>query len=102
MIAPIANSTSPSSPPAIITPNPQTTVTPTPPLSSLPPEQIKAIVDQAAAAVLSAINSSRKCQPTRTTEVLESHTSHPNDMFVENLQFSLFQISCSQGILNAS
>ena len=80
LIAPIANLTSPSSPPAITTPNPQTTVTPTPPVSSLPPEQVQAIVDQAAAAVLSAINSSQKHQPTRTTKVLESSTSHPNDM----------------------
>ena len=52
LIEPIANSTSPSSPPAITTPNPQTTVTPSPPVSSLPPEQVQAIVDQAAAAVL--------------------------------------------------
>ena len=80
LIVPIANSTSLSSPPAITTPNPQTTVTPTPPVSSLPPEQVQAIVDQAAAAVLSAIDSSRKHQPIRTTEVLESSTSCPNDM----------------------
>ena len=45
-----------------------------------PPEQVQAIVDQAAAAVLSVIESSRKHQPTRTTEVLESSTSHPNTM----------------------
>ena len=40
LIVPIANSTSPSSPPAITTPNPKTTVTPTPPVSILPPEQV--------------------------------------------------------------
>ena len=80
LIVPIANSTSPSSPTAITTPNPQTTVTPTPPVSSLPPEQVQAIVDQAVAAVFSAIDSSRKHQPTRTTEVLESSTSCPKDM----------------------
>ena len=60
LIVPIANSTSPSSPPAITTPNLQSTVTPTPPVSSLPPEQVQAIVNQAAAAVLSAIVSSQK------------------------------------------
>ena len=53
---------------------------PTPPVQSLPPEQVQAIIDQAAAAVLSAIDSSRKRQPTRTTEVLESSTSHSNAM----------------------
>ena len=53
---------------------------PTPPVPSLPPEQVQAIVDQAPAAVLSAIDSSRKCQPTRTTEVLKSSTSRSNAM----------------------
>ena len=76
----IVHSTSLSSPPANTTLNPQTSATPTPSVSSLPPEQVQAIVDQAAAAVLSAIESSRKRQPTRTTEVLESSTSHPNAM----------------------
>ena len=80
LIAPVANSTSLSSPPPITTPNPQTTVTHTPPVSSLPTEQVQAIVNQAAAAVLSAFDSSQKHQPTRTTELLESSTSPPNDM----------------------
>ena len=79
-VEPIAHSTSLSSPPANTKLNPQTTVTPTPSVSSLPPEQVQVIVDQAAAAVLSAIESSRKHQPTRTTEVLESSTSCPNTM----------------------
>ena len=52
----------------------------TPPVPSLPPEQVQAIIDKAAAAVLSAIDSSRKRQPTRTTEVLESSTSRSNAM----------------------
>ena len=83
-VEPLANSTSPSSPPssppANTTLNPQTTVTPTPSVPSLPPGQVQAIVNQAAATVLSAIESSRKHQPTRTTEVLESSTSCPNAM----------------------
>ena len=79
-VEPIAHSTSPSSPPANTTLNPQTNVAPTPSVSSLPPEQIQAIVNQAAAAVLSAIESSRKHQPKRTTKVLESSTSRPNAM----------------------
>ena len=53
---------------------------PIPPVPSLPPEQVQAIIDKAAAAVLSPIDSSRKRQPTRTTEVLESSTSHFNTM----------------------
>ena len=70
----------PTSPPAttIITNTPKPATTP--PVPSLPPEQVQAIIDQAAAAVLSAIDSSRKRQPTRTTEVLESSTSHSNAM----------------------
>ena len=83
-VEPVAHLTSPSSPPANTTLNPQTTVTPTPSVSSLPPEQVQTIVDLAAAAVLSAIESSRKCQPTRTTEVLESSTSYPNAMLDTN------------------
>ena len=79
-VEPIAQLPSPSSPPANTTLNSQTTVTPTPSVSSLPPEQVQAIVNQTAAAVLSAIESSRKRQPTRTTEVLESSTSCPNAM----------------------
>ena len=59
-----------------ITPTPKPTLNPL--VQSLPPEQVQAIIDQAAAAVLSTIESSQKCQPTRTTEVLESSTSHSN------------------------
>ena len=80
VVEPIAHSTSPSSPPANTTLNPQTNVTPTPSVSSLPPEQVQAIVDQTAAAVLSAIESSRTLQPTRTTKIQESSTSRPNAM----------------------
>ena len=64
VVEPIAHLTSPSSPPANTTLNPQTNVTPTPSVSSLPPEHVQAIVDQAAAGVLSAIEFSRKRQPT--------------------------------------
>ena len=70
-VEPIAALTSPLSPTANTTLNPQTIVTHTPSVSSLPPVQVQAIVDQAAAAVLSAIESSPKRQPTRTTDVLE-------------------------------
>ena len=80
LIVPITDLTSPSSPPAITTPNQQTTVTLTPPVSSLPHEQVLAIVDQAAAADLLAIDSSQKRHSTRSNEILESSTSHPNDM----------------------
>ena len=52
----------------------------TPPVPSLPPEQVQAIIDKAAAAVLSVIDSSRKRQPTRTTKVLEPNTSRSNAM----------------------
>ena len=62
----------------VITNTPKPALTPT--VSSLPLEQVQAIVDQAAAAVLSAIDSSRKRQPTRTTKVLKSSTSHSNAM----------------------
>ena len=53
---------------------------PTPPVPSLPPDQVQAIIDKAAAAVLSAIDPSRKRQLTRTTKVLESSTSCSNAM----------------------
>ena len=77
---PITQSTTPTSPPATTTLNPPPNVTPIPSVPSLPPDQVQAIVDQAAAAVLSAIESFRKRQPTRTTEVLELSTSHSNAM----------------------
>ena len=53
---------------------------PTPPVPSLPLEQVQVIIDKATAAVLSAIDSSRKRQPTRKTKVLESSTSRSNAM----------------------
>ena len=70
----------PTSPPAntIITNTPKPA--PTPPIPSLPLEQVQAIIDQAAAVVLSAIDSSRKRQCARTTKVLESSTSCSNTM----------------------
>ena len=75
-------------PPTSLPANTIVTTTPkpalTPPVPSLPLEQVQAIVDQAAAAVLSAIDSSQKRQPTRTTEVLESSTSHSNAMLDTN------------------
>ena len=80
VVDPITQLNSRTSPPANPTVNPPPKTTPTTPVSSLPPEQVQAIVNQAAAAVLSAIESSRKCQPTRTTDVLESSTSHSNTM----------------------
>ena len=80
VVEPITQSTSPSSPPANTTVNPPPNVAPTTPVSSLPPDQVQAIVNQTAAVVLSAIESSRKCQPTRTTKVLESSTSCSNAM----------------------
>ena len=80
VVEPITQLTSPTSPPANTTLNHPPNVTPTPSISGLPPDQVQAIVDQAAAAVLSAIKSSRKLQPTRTTEVLESSTSCSNAM----------------------
>ena len=58
---------------------------PTPPVPSLPPEKGQAIIDKAAAVVLSAIDSSRMRQPTRTTEVLESSTTHSNAMLDTSL-----------------
>ena len=84
IVEPITQSPSPTSPPANTTVNPPLNVTPTPPVSSLPPDQVQAIVDQAAAAVLSTIESSQKCQPTRTTEVLESSTSRSNATCIQH------------------
>ena len=51
---------------------------PTPPIPSLPLEQVQAFIDKTATAVLSAIDPSRKRQPTRTTQLLESSTSCSN------------------------
>ena len=65
---------------------------PTPPVPSLPLEQVQAIIDKVAAAVLSAIDSSRKRQPTRTTEVLKSSTSRSNAML--DTSFDLTLILC--------
>ena len=58
VVEPITQSISPSSPPANTTVNPPPNITLTTPISSLPPDQVQAIIDQAAAAVLSAIKSS--------------------------------------------
>ena len=71
VVDPITPLHSPTSPPANTTTNSPPKPPPNIPISSLPPEQVQAIVDPAAAAVLSAIESSRKRQPTRTTEALE-------------------------------
>ena len=58
IVKPITQLTSPTSPPANTLTNPPSKITPTTPISGLPPEPVQAIVDQAAAAVLSAIESS--------------------------------------------
>ena len=59
---------------------PQSKYTVIEPITQSTSDQVQAIINQAAAAVLSTIKSSRKRQPTRTTEVLELSTSHSNAM----------------------
>ena len=58
IVDPITPLHSPTSPPANTTTNSPPKPPPNIPISSLPPEQVQAIVDQAAAAVLSTIESS--------------------------------------------